>query len=96
MPSAAEPDEQLMLQVCTGRREAVSVLLRRYASRLLTFIERMVGDRHRGEELFQEVFPAVWRGEIVKRITHGGRVVQRKPGGSLAQGPQRCVAWRSP
>src|SRR5207244_207022 len=27
---------------------------------LLTFIQRMIGDRHRSEELFQEVFLTVW------------------------------------
>src|SRR5262249_52870500 len=34
--------------------------IRRYANPLLTFIQRMVGDRHRSEELFQEVFFLVW------------------------------------
>ncbi len=34
--------------------------MRRYGSTLLTFIRRMVGDPHRSEELFQEVFLAVW------------------------------------
>ncbi len=56
-----KPDEWVMQQVQLGRRECLSVLLRRYASRLLTFIHRMVGDRHRSEELFQEVFLAVWQ-----------------------------------
>lgn len=35
-------------------------LVRRYASPLLTFINRMTGDHHRSEELFQEVFLKVW------------------------------------
>ena len=39
---------------------ASSPLIRRHASRLLTYIQRMIGDRHRSEELFQEVFLAVW------------------------------------
>src|SRR5205807_5840768 len=38
----------------------LEALVRRHATRLLTFIERMAGDRHRAEELFQEVFLAVW------------------------------------
>lgn len=56
-----ESDETLMAQVARGRREALAPLVHRYATPLLTFIERMVGDRHRSEELFQEVFLAVWR-----------------------------------
>jgi len=55
-----QTDEWLMGQVATGRRECLTPLVRRYASSLLTYIERMIGDRHRAEELFQEVFLAVW------------------------------------
>ena len=39
---------------------AFEALVRRHATGLLTFLTRMVGDRHRAEELFQEVFLAVW------------------------------------
>ena len=53
-------DEWLMKQVSQGRRGCLEPLVRRYANALLTFITRMVGDQHRGEELFQEVFLAVW------------------------------------
>jgi RNA polymerase sigma-70 factor (ECF subfamily) len=53
-------DEFLMARVAHGQPELLERLLRRHASPLLTFIVRMVGDRHRGEELFQEVFLAVW------------------------------------
>ena len=53
-------DEGLMAEVCKGRREALEPLVRRHATPLLTFLERMVGDRHRSEELFQEVFLAIW------------------------------------
>jgi RNA polymerase sigma-70 factor (ECF subfamily) len=60
MAKAVEPDEQLMAQVARDQREPLAVLLRRYGSPLLTFIQRMIGDRHRSEELFQEVFLAVW------------------------------------
>lgn len=49
-----------MGQVAHGSRDALDILVRRYASPLLTFIARMIGDRHRSEELFQEVFLAVW------------------------------------
>ena len=54
-------DEELMLRVAAGNREAMSPLLRRYASPLLTFIRRMIGNWHRAEELFQEAFLAVWQ-----------------------------------
>ena len=57
----AQKDEDLMLRVAGGNREAMSPLLRRYASPLLTFIRRMTGDWHRAEELFQEAFLAVWQ-----------------------------------
>ncbi len=53
-------DEWLMAQLASGHREHLEPLVRRYAGPLLTFIRRMVGDRHRSEELFQEVFLAVW------------------------------------
>jgi RNA polymerase sigma-70 factor (ECF subfamily) len=56
-----ERDESLMEQAAGGRTDALDVLVRRYASPLLTFIRRMIGDYHRSEELFQEVFVAVWR-----------------------------------
>ncbi|HKI34700.1 MAG TPA: sigma-70 family RNA polymerase sigma factor [Gemmataceae bacterium] len=53
-------DEGLMARVALGERDCLEALVRRHAPRLLTFIERMVGDRHRAEDLFQEVFLAVW------------------------------------
>ncbi len=55
-----EPDEYLMGQVALGNQEYLEPLVRRYASSLLTFLMRMNGDRHRSEELFQDVFLAVW------------------------------------
>jgi RNA polymerase sigma-70 factor (ECF subfamily) len=60
MPHTQERDEWLMAQVALDQRDHLEPLLRRYANPLLTFIARMVGDRHRAEELFQEVFLAVW------------------------------------
>lgn len=60
MTKTHESDEWLMGQVARGRRELLTTLVRRYSSPLLTFIDRMVGDRHRAEELFQEVFFTVW------------------------------------
>src|SRR5262245_52541992 len=53
-------DESLMALAALGQRDCLEPLVRRYATPLLTFIRRMVGDRHRSEELFQEVFLSVW------------------------------------
>jgi RNA polymerase sigma-70 factor (ECF subfamily) len=55
-----EADERLMQRVAEGAPDAIGVLIRRHAVPVLTFIERMIGDRHRAEDLFQEVFLAVW------------------------------------
>ena len=60
MNKGPESDEGLMLRVVRGQRECLATLIRRHASSLLTYIERMIGDQHRAEELFQEVFLAVW------------------------------------
>ena len=61
METDDRPDEWLMGQVAQGKRECLNPLLHRYAAGLLTFIERMVGNHHRSEELFQDVFVAVWK-----------------------------------
>src|SRR5437588_7911538 len=60
MDPGDDRDEYLMARVANGQPELLERLLRRHASPLLTFIRRMAGDRHRSEELFQEVFLAVW------------------------------------
>jgi RNA polymerase sigma-70 factor (ECF subfamily) len=60
MTGCDDRDEWLMARVALGERECLATLVRRHATRLLTFIERMTGDRHLAEELFQDVFLAVW------------------------------------
>ena len=60
MSHGRDSDEWLMGQVGLGNREFLAHLVRRYSSPLLTFIERMTGDRHRSEELLQEVFLTIW------------------------------------
>jgi RNA polymerase sigma-70 factor (ECF subfamily) len=60
MDAGAERDEFLMSKVAEGRGELLEWLVRRHAAGLLTFLARMTGDHHRAEELFQEVFLAVW------------------------------------
>ena len=68
--TTVESDEWLMGRVRTGDREALEKLIRRYASPLLTFIQRMLGDRHRAEELFQETFLRVWNKRKQYRLTN--------------------------
>jgi RNA polymerase sigma-70 factor (ECF subfamily) len=60
MAGDTERDEWLMAQVAFGRADLLEPLVRRHATGLLTFLTRMIGDQHRAEELFQEVFLAVW------------------------------------
>jgi RNA polymerase sigma-70 factor (ECF subfamily) len=64
MELGTEPDESLMAGAANGDRERMNMLVRRYASPLLTFIFRMTGDRHRSEELFQDVFLDVWKARM--------------------------------
>jgi len=53
-------DELLMQRVARGERAAMSLLLRRHAAPLLTFLRRVNADRQRSEDVFQETFLAVW------------------------------------
>ena len=57
---AHESDESLMGRVADGQSEKLDPLVRRYANPLLTFICRMMGNYAESEEIFQEVFMAVW------------------------------------
>ncbi len=66
MKPESASDEWLMGQVKSGRRDCLETLVRRYASPLLTYLRRMVGDPDRAEDLFQDAFLAVW----VKRQTY--------------------------
>lgn len=70
MEHANESDEDLMLRVKRDETGPHSLLVRRYANSLLTFIFRMNGDRHRSEELFQEVFLKVWSARRTYRYPH--------------------------
>lgn len=55
-----ETDERLMQQTALGKRDALSALMRRHANAVLTYLRRMTGDEPLSEELFQDVFLAVW------------------------------------
>jgi RNA polymerase sigma-70 factor (ECF subfamily) len=50
-----------MESVKQGSRSCLEVLIRRFGSRLLTFLTRLTGDLHTAEEVFQETFAAVWK-----------------------------------
>jgi len=56
-----ERDEWLMAQVALCQRESLEPLVRRYAGPLYGFIRRMIRDTHQCDDLFQEVFVAVWQ-----------------------------------
>ena len=55
-----QPDEWLMVRVAKDQGDSLEPLLRRHADKLLNFIGRMTGPGGHCEELFQEVFLAVW------------------------------------
>jgi RNA polymerase sigma-70 factor, ECF subfamily len=60
MDAQQQTDEALMNRLACGESKVLDVLLHRHATPVLTFIQRMIGRRHRAEDLFQEVFMAVW------------------------------------
>lgn len=60
MNTRRETDERLMQRTARGERAALTMLMRRHANGVLTFLRRMTGDEHQSEELFQDVFLAVW------------------------------------
>jgi RNA polymerase sigma-70 factor (ECF subfamily) len=57
----ADPDVRLMLQVRDGNAAAFEELVLRYQSRLISVLENLVHNRHKAEELAQEVFLRVFR-----------------------------------
>ena len=85
-----DPDEWLMHQVAAGQSRCLEPLVRRYAGPLLTFIQRLVGQRHNPEEIFQDVFLAVWpnarRIAIPRRFARGSTPSPRTGAG------WRCAA----
>jgi len=56
----APDDEQLMGRVRRGDEGSLGVLVRRHSGPLLSFVTRMARDRAEAEDLFQEVWIAVW------------------------------------
>ena len=61
MPEGPVTDALLMRDAALGNHASLEKLVRRNGANLLTFIERTVGDPHRSEDVFQDVFLIVWR-----------------------------------
>jgi RNA polymerase sigma-70 factor (ECF subfamily) len=61
METELNTDDGLMQAVAAGNRDCLEPLVRRYASPLLTFLQRMLVNRDVAEDMFQEVFVAVWQ-----------------------------------
>ncbi len=54
-------DEDLMMQVCAGSREALAVLFRRYARLVRTISSRILRDSSEADDVLQEVFLFIHR-----------------------------------
>ncbi len=54
-------DEQLITEVARGDTTALTVLIRRHQSRILSFAYRMLGDWDQAEDVAQEVFIRIYR-----------------------------------
>ncbi len=58
---AGQPsDDSLMNNVRRGDQDALATLVRRHAAPLLSFVARLAGDRSAADDLFQDVWLAVW------------------------------------
>jgi RNA polymerase sigma-70 factor (ECF subfamily) len=55
------PSEDLMARVAQGDKCAFEVLVKRHQGAVLNIIYRFVGDRHKAEDLAQEVFLRIWQ-----------------------------------
>lgn len=70
--SAIQPtDEDLMLRVAQGDRDAFGDLYQRYARAVLGLALRRLGDRGRAEDAVQEAFASVWRASRSYRRDRG-------------------------
>ena len=54
-------DEDLMMQICVGSREALAVLFRRYARLVRTISSRILRDSAEADDVLQEVFLFIHR-----------------------------------
>src|SRR5262249_32814547 len=58
--SEETPDDALMVLVAQGDHAACNELVQRHLGRILTFAQRMLGDRAAAEDVAQEVFTRLW------------------------------------
>ena len=54
-------DSAVVADILAGNRRAFGELVGRYQTRLVNFVYRTIGDRHRAEDLVQETFVRVYR-----------------------------------
>jgi RNA polymerase sigma-70 factor (ECF subfamily) len=62
-------DEDLMLALRTGDEGAFAELMRRHRGPIVNYVNRLIGDRDRAEDLAQEVFLRVYRHAGTYRVT---------------------------
>jgi RNA polymerase sigma-70 factor (ECF subfamily) len=60
-PAQQLSDEELIVLFLQGERSRFRELVQRYDQRLLNFINRLIGDRDRAEDLLQETFIRVYK-----------------------------------
>ena len=68
MNLADDRDEWIMVQAAHGKPQLLEILVRRHASPLLTFIHRMVDDRHRSQEITRRRFGAGKEGTLTGKF----------------------------
>src|SRR5205809_7913598 len=54
-------DDELLVQIAGGDRDAFELLYRRYVRPMLGLAFRRLGDRGRAEDAVQETFTSIWR-----------------------------------
>ena len=62
-------DEDLMLALKHGDEAAFAELMRRHRGPIVNYVNRLIGDRDRAEDLAQEVFLRVYRHAGTYRVT---------------------------
>jgi RNA polymerase sigma-70 factor (ECF subfamily) len=60
-PTPGPPDVDLVRRCARGDRDALRLLHERHSESLLRFLERMLHDRARAEDVCQEAFLRIWR-----------------------------------
>ena len=68
-PDESTPSEDLMARVAQGDKSVFETLVKRHQGAVLNIIYRFIGDRHKAEDLAQEVFLRVWQAASRYRST---------------------------